>query len=144
MKKRVLTPQAIMNMTVGELMADPNLEVHKQGSVLSFTTPEGIITIQPRTSPAAPAAPKRGRKKAAAPAAEAAPRKRKRLSKVNSLEPKIKALRAEGKNQSEIAAILQKSQSYISTIERKMRDRDKAIAAMEADQAAAAASNSAE
>lgn len=144
MKKRVLTPQAIMNMTVGELMADPNLEVHKQGSVLTFNTPEGIITIQPRTRPATLAAPKRGRKKAAAPAAEAEPRKRKRLSKVNSLEPKIKALRAEGKKQSEIAAILQKSQSYISTIERKMRDRDKAIAEMETEQAAAAASNSAE
>ena len=119
-----------MKMTVRQLLDDPNLEFHKKGSVLIFSTPDGVITIQP---------PKGGKAKAAqtdivtgCKRGPKGPRANSRImtlgpnpranSRIMTLGPKIIELREQGKTQREIGQILGISTPYVSNIEKKYRD----------------------
>ena len=112
------SPRDIMNMTVRQLLDDPNLEFHKQGALLIFSTPDGVITIQP---------PKGGKAKAAktgtgTPGRKRGPKGPRANSRVMELGPKILELREQNKTQREIGEILGISTPYVSNIEKKYRD----------------------
>ena len=119
----MLSPKEILNLTIRDLLADSSLEFHKQGSVLTFSTPEGVISIQLKGR-GAKAATKgtetkaRGPKKGSRP-----PRPHRPGSRAAMLEPKVMALRAEGKTQKEVAEILQIKQAYVSVLERQAKAR---------------------
>lgn len=123
----MLSPKEILNLTIRDLLADSSLEFHKQGSVLTFSTPEGVISIQLKgrgAKAAGKAAAKgtetkaRGPKKGSRP-----PRPHRPGSRAAMLEPKVMALRAEGKTQKEVAEILQIKQAYVSVLERQAKIR---------------------
>ncbi|MDT3662546.1 MAG: hypothetical protein ROM54_03385 [Anaerobiospirillum sp.] len=121
----MLSPKEIINLTIRDLLADSSLEFHKQGSVLTFSTPEGVISIQLKgrgAKDAAKAAAKgtkaRGPKKGSRP-----PRPHRPGSRAARLEPKAMALRAGGKTQKEVAEILQIKQAYVSVLERQAKLR---------------------
>ena len=111
------SPRDIMKMTVRQLLDDPNLEFHKKGSVLIFSTPDGVITIQP---------PKGGKAKAAqtdiVTGCKRGPKGPRANSRIMTLGPKIIELREQGKTQREIGEILGISTPYVSNIEKKYRD----------------------
>lgn len=111
------SPRDIMKMTVRQLLDDPNLEFHKKGSVLIFSTPDGVITIQP---------PKGGKAKAAqtdiVTGCKRGPKGPRANSRIMTLGPKIIELREQGKTQREIGQILGISTPYVSNIEKKYRD----------------------
>ena len=93
------SPKNIMKMTIRDLLADPSLEFHKEGSTLTFSTPDGVITIQP---------PKGSKAKAAktgtgTPGRKRGPKGPRANSRVMELGPKILELRDQGKPQREIA-----------------------------------------
>lgn len=112
------SPKNIMKMTIRDLLADPSLEFHKEGSTLTFSTPDGVITIQP---------PKGGKAKAAktgtgTSGCKRGPKGPRANSRVMELGPKILELREQGKTQREIGQILGISTPYVSNIEKKYRD----------------------
>ena len=110
-----MSPTKILDLTIRDLLADTSLEFHKQGSILTFSTPDGVISIQlkgPETKAT------RGPKKGSRP-----PRPHRPGSRAAILEPKIMALRAEGKTQKEVAEILQIKQAYVSVLERQAKAR---------------------
>lgn len=112
------SPKNIMKMTIRDLLADSNLEFHKEGSTLTFSTPDGVITIQP---------PKGGKAKAAktgtgTSGCKRGPKGPRANSRVMELGPKIIELREQGKTQREIGQILGISTPYVSNIEKKYRD----------------------
>lgn len=119
----MLSPKEILNLTIRDLLADSSLEFHKQGSVLTFSTPEGVISIQLKGRGAKAAAKgtetkARGPKKGSRP-----PRPHRPGSRAAMLEPKVMALRAEGKTQKQVAEILQIKQAYVSVLERQAKIR---------------------
>ena len=122
-------PKDIMKMTIRDLLADPSLEFHKEGSTLTFSTPDGVITIQP---------PKGGKAKAGTPGRKRGPKGPRANSRVMELGPKILELREQGKPQREIGEILGISTPYVSNIEKKYRDALAAgLVALEATEAPA-------
>lgn len=106
-----------MKMTVRQLLDDPNLEFHKKGSVLIFSTPDGVITIQP---------PKDGKAKAAqtdiVTGCKRGPKSPRADSRIMTLGPKIIELRDQGKTQREIGQILGISTPYVSNLENRYRE----------------------
>ena len=42
----LMSPAKILDLTISDLLADTSLEFHKQGSILTFSTPDGVISIQ--------------------------------------------------------------------------------------------------
>lgn len=148
------SPTDIMNMTIRDLLADPDLEFHKEGSTLTFSTAEGIITIQP---------PKDGKVKAASPAKttkvpkltkvipssssghKRGPKGPRPNSRIMEFGPKILELRAQHKTHREIGEILGVSTAYVGNIERKFRTRKyQELAKAMAAEAAAKATKAAE
>ena len=111
------SPRDIMKMTVRQLLDDPNLEFHKKGSVLIFSTPDGVITIQP---------PKGGKAKAAqtdiVTGCKRGPKSPRADSRIMTLGPKIIELRDQGKTQREIGQILGISTPYVSNLEKRYRE----------------------
>ena len=111
------SPRDIMKMTVRQLLDDPNLEFHKKGSVLIFSTPDGVITIQP---------PKGGKAKAAqtdiVTGCKRGPKGPRADSRIMTLGPKIIELRDQGKTQREIGQILGISPPYVSNLENRYRE----------------------
>lgn len=111
------SPRDIMKMTVRQLLDDPNLEFHKKGSVLIFSTPDGVITIQP---------PKGGKSKAAqtdiVTGCKRGPKGPRADSRIMTLGPKIIELRDQGKTQREIGQILGISTPYVSNLENRYRE----------------------
>lgn len=111
------SPRDIMKMTVRQLLDDPNLEFHKKGSVLIFSTPDGVITIQP---------PKGGKAKAAqtdiVTGCKRGPKGPRANSRIMTLGPKIIELREQGKTQREIGQILGISTPYVSNLENRYRE----------------------
>lgn len=111
------SPRDIMKMTVRQLLDDPNLEFHKKGSVLIFSTPDGVITIQP---------PKDGKAKAAqtdiVTGCKRGPKSPRADSRIMTLGPKIIELRDQGKTQREIGQILGISTPYVSNLENRYRE----------------------
>lgn len=111
-------PKDIMKMTIRDLLADPSLEFHKEGSTLTFSTPDGVITIQP---------PKGGKAKAAktdtgTPGRKRGPKGPRANSRIMTLGPKIIELRDQGKTQREIGQILGISTPYVSNLENRYRE----------------------
>ncbi len=119
-----MSPTKILDLTIRDLLADTSLEFHKQGSILTFSTPDGVISIQLKGRGAKVATngtetkATRGPKKGSRP-----PRPHRPGSRAAILEPKIMALRAEGKTQKEVAEILQIKQAYVSVLERQAKAR---------------------
>lgn len=114
-----MSPTKILDLTIRDLLADTSLEFHKQGSILTFSTPDGVISIQLKGRGAKVATKgtetkaTRGPKKGSRP-----PRPHRPGTRAAELEPKVMALRAEGKTQKEVADILQIKQAYVSILER--------------------------
>lgn len=130
----LLSPSEILNLTISDLLADPSLEFYKQGSTITFSTPDGIITIEPKLDCGAKTAKAekasrpektKGSKKRGRPRLKKGqpPRPHRPGSRAALLEPQIMALRAEGKTQREIAEILHIKQGYVSTLERQAKKR---------------------
>ena len=117
------SPKNIMKMTIRDLLADSNLEFHKEGSTLTFSTPDGVITIQPPKGGKAKAA-KTGTGTSGCKRGPKGPRANSRVMefRVMELGPKILELRGQGKPQREIGEILGISTPYVSNIEKKYRD----------------------
>ena len=112
------SPKNIMKMTIRDLLADPSLEFHKEGSTLTFSTPDGVITIQP---------PKGSKAKAAktgtgTPGRKRGPKGPRANSRIMTLGPKIIELREQNKTQREIGQILGSNLRHLDPLRKQYRE----------------------
>lgn len=132
----VITPEAFMNLTIRDLMADPNLEFQKKGDTLEISTPDGIILIKARNSRTASTTSAKNQSDAAAtsaPKTRKARGSRNQYRSLQELAPQVEKLRREGLSQAKVAAKLNTTQANISRIEKILRSEAAAKAAAPAD-----------
>lgn len=103
-----LIPKDIGDMTLKELIACKDVEVHKKANVLKMQRkmPTETVTVEVRTYDEA---------------AVVSQSRASRSKPFNQMGATIAKMRAEGKTQAEVATILGTTQTNISKIEKKMK-----------------------
>lgn len=103
-----MVPQDIGDMTLKDLMFCKDVEVHKKNNVLKMrrTTPSETVMVEIRSYD---------------DAATVSQSRALRDKPFSQMESTIAQMRAEGKTQAEVAAILGTTQTNISKIEKKIK-----------------------
>ena len=103
-----IVPKDLADMTLGEILSNPDVEVHKKGNVVRMkrkTSTESIMVEVRGYSDAVTVSESRA----------------SRGKPFNQMGGTIAKMRAEGKTQAEVADILGTTQTNISRIERQMK-----------------------